>query len=269
MTVLIILISLVALYVVSTMCRHGHKGLQALRGHAYAHRGLHGDGIPENSLTAFQKAMEGGYGVELDVHLMKDGALAVIHDAKLLRTTGATGLVEELTAEDLKNYKLEGTEETIPLFSDVLKLFDGKVPIILELKCQGNNYAALCQAACDMMDNYPGPYCMESFDPRCIYWLRKNRPDVIRGQLTENYFKGSVAKLPWVLKFVLVNQILNFLLLPDFIAYRYKDRKHFSNFLTEKLWGCQSVTWTLTTPEQYDTAVKEGRLPIFEGFLPK
>ena len=76
-------------------------------------------------------------------------------------------------------------------------------------------------------------------------------------------------KLPWVLKFVLVNQILNFLLLPDFIAYRYKDRKHFSNFLTEKLWGCQSVTWTITSPEQYKAAVEEGRIPIFEGFLPK
>ncbi|MBR4863953.1 MAG: glycerophosphodiester phosphodiesterase [Oscillospiraceae bacterium] len=269
MTVLIIAFVLAALYVLSTRCRHGHKGLQALCGHGYAHRGLHGEGVPENSMTAFQRAKEGGYGVELDVHLMKDGELAVIHDAKLLRTTGAPGVIEDLTVADLPQYKLEGTEETIPVFSDVLKLFDGKVPIILELKCQDNNYAALCQKACDMMDNYNGPYCMESFDPRCIRWLRKNRPDVIRGQLTENYFKGSAAKLPWVLKFVLVNQILNFLLLPDFIAYRYKDRKHFSNFLTEKLWGCQSVTWTLTAPEQYETAVKEGRIPIFEGFLPK
>ena len=269
MIVLIIVLSLVVLYVFSTRCRCGHEGLQALRGYGYAHRGLHGEGVPENSMAAFRKAKEGGYGVELDVHLMKDGELAVIHDAKLVRTTGAPGVIEDLTADELQQYKLEGTEETIPLFSDVLTLFDGKVPIILELKCQDNNYAALCRRACDMMDNYNGPYCMESFDPRCIRWLRKNRPDVIRGQLTENYFKGTAAKLPWVLKFVLVNQILNFLLLPDFIAYRYKDRKHFSNFLTEKLWGCQSVTWTLTTPEQYDTAVKEGRLPIFEGFLPK
>ena len=268
MTVLIILISLVALYVVSTMCRHGHKGLQALRGHAYAHRGLHGDGIPENSLTAFQKAMEGGYGVELDVHLMKDGALAVIHDAKLLRTTGATGLVEELTAEDLKNYKLEGTEETIPLFSDVLKLFDGKVPIILELKCQGNNYAALCQAACDMMDNYPGPYCMESFDPRCIYWLRKNRPDVIRGQLTENFFQSN-SKLPAPVKFILRHNLVNFLTVPDFVSYKYAHRKHtITNSICRKVWDAQGVSWTIKTQEEFDTAVKEGWLPIFEDFTP-
>ncbi len=269
MTILIIVLCILLLYVLSTRCRRGHKGLQALQGYAYAHRGLHGNGIPENSMEAFERAKEGGYGVELDIHLLKDGSLAVIHDAQLLRTTGKNGIVEALTAEDLKQYYLEGTQQTIPLFTDVLKLFDGKVPLIVELKCHNNNYAALCKKACVILDSYNGPYCMESFDPRCIRWLRKHRPDVIRGQLTENYFKGTAAKLPWILKFVLVNQMLNFLLLPDFIAYRFKDRKHFSNFLTQTLWGCQSVTWTLTSQAQYKAAVEEGRLPIFEGFLPQ
>ncbi len=269
MLVLVIILCIFALYVLSTMCRRGHKGLAQLRCHAYAHRGLHGNGVPENSMLAFEKAMTGGYGVELDVHLLKDGSLAVIHDAQLFRTTGKTGLVEELSADDLKQFKLEGTEQTIPLLSDVLKLFDGKVPLVVELKCHNDNYATLCHKACEIMDSYYGPYCMESFDPRCVRWLRKNRPDVIRGQLTENYFRGTAAKLPWILKFLLVNQMLNFLLLPDFIAYRFKDRKHFSNFLTEKLWGCQSVTWTLISQEQYAVAVKEGRVPIFEGFIPK
>ena len=152
---------------------------------------------------------------------------------------------------------------------DVLKLFDGRIPLIVELKAERNNCAALCAKACQVLDSYKGVYCLESFDPRCIRWLRKNRPDIIRGQLTENYFKSPGSKLPWYLKFVLANQMLNFIILPDFVAYRFSDRKCLSNLLAEKLWGAQSVTWTLKDPADYQRAVDENRIPIFEGFLPK
>lgn len=266
--ILIVVILLLALYVLSTVGRTGHEGLPALRGWAYAHRGLHGNGVPENSMEAFRRAKEAGCGIELDIHLLSDGNLAVIHDARLKRTTGAEGLVEDLTARQLQDYKLEGTEETIPEFRQVLDLFDGCAPLIVELKCERNNYAALCRAACEMLDSYNGAYCLESFDPRCIYWLRKNRPDIIRGQLTENYFVTSNAKLPWYLKFVLVNQMLNFLTLPDFVAYKFKDRRTISNALCRKLWGVQGVTWTLKTKQEYAVAVSEGWIPIFEGFEP-
>lgn len=268
MIILIVLFILSLLYVLSTICRRGHKGLEALRGWAYAHRGLHGDGVPENSMEAFRRAKEAGFGVELDIHLLADGNLAVIHDSLLVRTTGAEGRIEDLTTAQLSDYRLEGTEHTIPQFQQVLDLFAGEVPLIVELKCAGNNYPQLCKTACDMLDGYSGAYCMESFDPRCIRWLCKNRPDIVRGQLSENYFLSNTAKLPWILKLVLSFQMLNFLLRPDFVAYKYDHISHLSNFLTEKLWGAQSVTWTLKTKEEYQKAVKEGRIPIFEGFLP-
>lgn len=266
--VLLLMILLGLAYVLSTACRKGHPGLAELRGWAYAHRGLHGDGVPENSMEAFRRALEGGYGVELDVHLLADGQLAVIHDSLLLRTTGAEGCVESLTARDLPNYKLEGTDQSIPLFSQVVELFAGKAPLIVEIKSWKNNYAALCEQTCRLLDQYQVNYCMESFDPRCVHWLKKNRPDVIRGQLTENYFKPKYAKLPGILKWALKSQVFNFLLLPDFIAYRYDDRKCLSNFLTKKLWGAQSVAWTIKTKEDFDTALQENRIPIFEGFRP-
>ena len=265
--VISVLLLIAILYVLSTVGRRGHPGLPKLRGWAYAHRGLHGDGVPENSMAAFRRSKEAGYGIELDIHLLKDGNLAVIHDALLIRTTGAEGRIEDLTTQELSNYKLEGTEETIPLFQDVLDLYAGEAPIIVELKTQ-KNYAALCEAACKMLDGYKGAYCLESFDPRCIYWLKKNRPDLIRGQLTENYFKESKAKLPWYFKFVLCHQMLNFLTRPDFVAYRFADRKTVSNTLCRKLWGMQGVTWTVKTIEDYNTAVAEGWLPIFESFTP-
>ena len=114
MVILIIIAVVAALFVLLTMCRKGHKDLASLRGWKYAHRGLHGNGIPENSMAAFRAALDGGYGIELDVHLMKDGKLAVIHDASLKRTAGADVKIEDLTEADLANYPLEGTEQTIP-----------------------------------------------------------------------------------------------------------------------------------------------------------
>lgn len=262
-----VLLVLALLYICSTVGRKGHEGLEKLQGWSYAHRGLHGQGVPENSMEAFRRAKEAGYGIELDVHLLKDGNLAVIHDSLLKRTTGADGRIEDLTTEQLKDYRLEGTAETIPLFQDVLDLYDGVAPLIVELK-EYRNCAQLCEAACKMLDSYHGDYCMESFDPRCVRWLRINRPDIVRGQLTENYFRSNNKLLPWYLKFILQHQMLNFLTLPDFVAYKYVDRKTISNTICRKLWGIQGVTWTVKSQADYDTAVKEGWIPIFEGFEP-
>ena len=128
-----LLLLLLILYVLATRCRPNHPGWQELLGWSYAHRGLHDSRLPENSLAAFRAAVENGYGMELDVHLTRDGNLAVIHDSLLNRTTGQPGRVEDLTTQDLKNYFLEGTQETIPELMDVLTLVQGKVPLIIEL----------------------------------------------------------------------------------------------------------------------------------------
>lgn len=259
-------VALGGLYVLSTQGRTGHPGLAALRGWNYAHRGLHDDEKPENSMAAFRAALENGYGIELDIHLMKDGNLAVIHDTSLKRTAGADVKITDLTTEDLANYRLEGTDETIPTFSDVLRLFAGKAPMIIELKAD-DNVTELVDAAVKAMEGYEGSYCMESFDPRCIHALKKKYPHIIRGQLTENFFNSESA-LPAPLKWVLKNQILNFTTMPDFVAYRYRDLDEFSNKLVRKFWGVQGVTWTLKTQQELDDAVQKGWLPIFEGFKP-
>ena len=263
-----LLIVLILLYIFALRCRKGHPGLEALKGWSYAHRGLHGEGVPENSMAAFKAALDGGFGIEFDVHLLADGNLAVIHDSLLNRTSGQAGRIEDLTTEDLKNYPLEGTEETIPTFAQLLELYNGKAPLIVELKPVDGNHAQLTETACKMLDAYPGPYCLESFDTRCIQWLKKHRPELIRGQLAYDYV-SSKEDMPDILKFVLKHNLLNFTCVPDFVAYRYCDRKKtLSNDLCRKLWKAQGVSWTLKTKEEYDTAVSEGWLPIFEGFLP-
>ncbi len=271
MTIVFVIVAVAVLfavlYVLALCCRSGHSGLSALQGWGYAHRGLHGNGVPENSIAAFRAALEGGYGIELDLHLLRDGNLAVIHDASLRRTAGVDVQIEALSTEDLSAYTLEGTSETIPTFRQVLDLFAGKAPLIIELKPVGDNYAALCAAACQMLADYRGPFCVESFDPRCIVWLRKNQPHIIRGQLSENFCK-SKGNLSPLLKFIMTHQLENFLCLPDFVAYKFADRKTLGNVIVRKFWSAQGVTWTLRTQEDYDTAVSEGWLPIFEGFRP-
>ena len=118
------------------------------------------------------------------------------------------------------------------------------------------------------MEDYEGTYCLESFDPRVTLWLKKNRPCKCRGQLGENYLRATKAKLPGILKFLLAHQFENFLVLPDFVAFRFSDRKLPGVWIARTLWGVQGVTWTIKTQKDFDTAVAEGWLPIFEGFEP-
>ncbi len=271
MDILLIVLGVIALlfvvYALTVRGRTGNPGLKPLQGWSYAHRGLHNDTRPENSMAAFKAALEGGYGIELDIHLLKDGNLAVIHDPSLKRTAGADVFIEDLTTEDLSKYHLQGTEETIPTFRQVLDLFDGKAPIIVELKAERGNHAALVDTAVEQLKDYKGVCCVESFDPRCVLHLKKNHCRIVRGQLTENFLAGK-GKLPWVIKFMLTHQLGNFLSRPDFVSYKFADRKNLGNFLVRKLWGVQGVTWTIKSPKDHEQALKEGWIPIFEGFEP-
>lgn len=263
----IVVIIILLLFVLCMKGRKGYDGIESLKGYYYAHRGLHGEGIPENSMAAFKAARDAGYGIELDVHLMSDGTLAVIHDSSLKRTTGSDDIIENLKKEDLDYIHLEGTNEKIPTLQQVLNLYQDAAPIIVELKSYRGNYNQLCETACSVLKEYEGTYCIESFDPRCIVALRTNHRDVIRGQLTENFFL-SQSKISKKLKFILRHQLLNFLTKPDFVAYRFEDRFTISNFIVRKIWGVQGVAWTIKTQEDLDIAVREGWIPIFEGFRP-
>jgi len=269
--VLIILITLTVLGIIYLLTLKGRSNtdMSKFQGYHFAHRGLFKTGvIPENSMAAFAHAKERGFGVELDVHLLADGGLAVIHDDSLKRTTGVERNVSELTLNELGMYYLEGTSETIPNFHDVLKFFGGEVPLIIELKGFDKHYDELCKAVCDALDNYNGAYCLESFDPRCILWLKQNRPDIIRGQLSFNYFKGSKIK-SFFIKLFLTSLVTNVINKPDFIAYSYQDRNCLPYKISKKLWKLQGVSWTLRSQEELETAVNDDEIVIFEGFIPE
>lgn len=268
--VILAVIILCELLALTLQCRHGHPDWKVLGAFRYAHRGYHHkSSIPENSMAAFRRAVDNLYGAELDVHLTADGRLAVIHDASLLRTAGADVQVEDLTAEQLSAYRLEGTQEPIPLLEEVLALFEGRTPLIVELKAERGNHAALTAATVAMLDKYKVAYCMESFDPRCLMWLKKNRPEIIRGQLSEQFLRrGDGGRQSKLTLWLLGNLLTNFLTRPDFIAYRMEDRDCAAVKLCRRLYRVQEVNWTITDKDAMEKAEALGNLVIFERFDP-
>ena len=250
--------------------RRGSESMRAMRQFRYAHRGLYDKaaGIPENSLSAFSRAVAHGFGVELDVHLLRDGTLAVFHDSDIRRMTGRAGYLEDLSAEELGDYPLDGTGETIPQFCDVLALFeDTGLPIIVELKSFRDNYAALTERTMRELDKFRVVYCVESFDPRCVAWVRKHRPEVIRGQLSQNFLKDR-GKLSLPMAFATTHLLSNIMVQPDFVAYRFKDRKKWAPRLCRRIYGAQRVYWTIRSKEELSIAESDGAIAIFEQFLP-
>ena len=256
------------LWLLMLRCRSGARGWKKLLGRRYAHRGWHDKpAIPENSLPAFRRALDKGWGAELDVHLLKDGTLAVFHDSDLRRCTGEEGIIEDLDRAGLARLRLEGTAEPVPLLDEVLALFEGKAPLIIELKSHGGNYKALTEAVIARLDRYTGDYCVESFDPRVLLVLRRERPAILRGQLSMDFRPGG-EPLPGWQRFALRNLLMNFLTAPDFIAYRFQDRRRLALKLCRGFWGAKEASWTIRTPADLAAAEAAGAMPIFECFDP-
>lgn len=252
--------------------RKGERQMAVFRRYRYAHRGLHNieRRVPENSLLAFRYAVAGGFGAELDVRLTADKRLAVVHDSFLDRLCGVHRRVEEQNLAQLRQLSLLGTEEKIPLLEEVLPLFEGHAPVILELKAENGNWRELCVQTERLLSAYRGEYCVESFDPRVLRWFRKNEPFVLRGQLTENFLKSGEAPgygLP--LRLAMTMLLPNVLTRPDFLAVRREDRDILPVRLCCGLLKGQEVSWTLRSQEELAAVEAAGALAIFEGFLPQ
>ncbi|MCR4599455.1 MAG: glycerophosphodiester phosphodiesterase [Acetatifactor sp.] len=234
-----------------------------------AHRGLHNakEGVPENSLTAFRLAVKGGYGVEMDLQLTKDGKLVVFHDASLERMCGVKKRLVDCTYEELQQYTLLETQEKIPTFDEVLEVIRGKRPMIIEIKPEGHCIRTAKQA-CERLKSYRGIYCMESFHPAVVWWIRRHYPHILRGQLSMNYFVDE-ADRPFYQKLVMTSMVFNVFSRPDFIAYKHTQKDQFSYRLLRRLYLVENVAWTIQSQEDLEEAQDTFRVMIFDSFIPK
>lgn len=243
----------------------GRPDTSVLKGWHYAHRGLHDNAsdAPENSLRAIEKAVESGYGIEFDVQLSKDGIPVVFHDATLKRVCGVDGNVWDYTLEELQTLRLADSDQTIPTFEQVLKTVAGKVPLIIEYKLDVVS-TKVCRLANEQLKEYKGVYCIECFHPLAVAWYRKNRPDVIRGQLSQDFSKDEKYKGKFVM-WLLGNLLTNCWARPDFVAYNYEHAKKLSRRLCCKM-GAVAVAYTVKSQEAYEKVRNQFELFIFDSF---
>ena len=271
--------------------------IEELKKHRYAHRGLFDKPTcPENSLMAFGKAADMGFGIEFDVHLTCDGKLAVIHDSGLSRVTttradhkpvtpqtasipsetitSCSGIIEYMTLEEAKSFDLEESKERIPEMREVLELIDGRVPMIIELKPRDGNHEELTDAVIKALEGYKGLYCIESFNSFAVLYLKNKYPHIVRGQLASDLKRDAASRMPndprepfkadTGTSLLVRDMRLNPLTKPDFAAYNILDR-HNKAF---KKYGGMKVIWTVKDPLDLEVCEKMGATCIFEGFVP-
>lgn len=222
-----------------------------------AHRGLWGNEIIENSLPAYQKAVDNGFAIEIDLYLSKDGVLVSFHDKTLVRMTGANGYVYDKTIDELKELSLLDSNYKIPTFDEVLSLVDGKVPLLIEIKDQPDS--SVVDKVVSRLKNYKGEFAIQSFNPFYINKVKKLAPEFIRGILATKTHGKDLKPLT---RFVVKNMSFNFLIKPDFISYSHEDlplkRKTKKPF----------ITWTVTDKQTAERIKPFVENIIFENFNP-
>lgn len=262
LTIVLLFLALILFLIFPSVRNHPDR--EVLSGLKIAHRGLHGlsANTPENSIVAFLEAAARGYTIENDIHIIADGNVVVFHDYTLTRMCGVDVEIEKCTLEELKKYTLKGSDEKIPTLKECLEAVNGRVPLLIEFKTESfSNYKALCAAANEILKDYKGKYFVQSFFPPVLHWYRKNRSDILRGQLATSGEKGTLKRLLGLL-------IFNFISRPDFVSY---DINHSDNimFRLVKLMGALPVGWTIRNEEEYKKAKKSFKTYIFENFLAK
>lgn len=234
------------------------EGIERWREVPLAHQGLVGPDAPGNSLEAFDKAARSGYGIELDVRLCKDG-LVVLHD-RTVDCAGGVRRVRDMTRAELLAALPKGCA---PELGPALMLIAGRVPLAVELKSDGLRGAGkLARAAAQALDNYAGPRCVLSFDPRALRAFGKLLPDVPRGQLVA----GRADMRRWcgrALGWLLGNLLLNCVSRPALAAVQADA--HSRGIAAWRRRGRACAAWTLTTRAQVRRARAQGDIAIFEG----
>ena len=227
-----------------------------------AHRGLYNNEIPENSISAFKNAVDKGFSVELDIRLTKDCKMVVFHDSNLKRMCGVDAEISDFTYEQLKAFSLGNSDEKIPLLSDVLKVIDGKVPVLAELK-GGYAFWELEKRVYHILKQYNGDYAVESFNPLSMLWFRIFAPEIKRGQLIsefknkldKNYILRKISSKPFIWK--LISK-------PDFVAADLRSISMEQLFASLDM-GADFITWTANSDELIDAAEQFSKTVIIEN----
>lgn len=234
-----------------------------------AHRGLHGNGVVENSLSAAAAAVAANYAIEVDLQLSKDGEVVVFHDETLERLTRETGEVAARDAAVLKTIRLKDTNDTIPSLAELLQLVGGKVPLILELKSPWNGNTALAEKVAAQLMDYAGPVAAMSFDPALVIALKSHAPGLPRGIVAERWYKYVYWKFLKPQQKRSLGLLLHlFRTKPHFVAYAQFDLPAIAPLIARYFFGLPLLSWTVRTEKERDHVSKWVDQIIFEHIRP-
>lgn len=231
-----------------------------------AHRGLHDlqAGRPEDSLAAIAAAADAGYPVEIDVHLLADGELAVFHDFDLARMCRDERPVARCTSGEIRPLRLAGTDEGIPLLPEVLAAVAGRVGLLIEIKNDRRTDRRCEQTLARLLDAYRGEFAVQSFNPFSVQWFARNRPAMLRGQLACK-FRGE--RLPLYKKLLLSNLMMNFVSRPQFIAYKFDELPRLAVTRCRNA-GLPVLGWTVRSADEQARAMQHCDNIVFENYRP-
>lgn len=223
----------------------------------YAHRGLHSEGVPENSLAAAEAAIEAGMGVECDVQRSADEPM-VFHDWDVFRLTGEHGDTESLTADQLRRFRYNGSDEAPATLAELLDLVSGRVPLLIEIKSRrGYDVGRTCEQVHYRLRSYQGRHAVMSFDPRVARWFRRNSPETPCGLVMREDEYGYTQKA-WQ------RRLAFWIAKPDFLAYHIAALPNkWVAGLRER--GLPILTWTVNSPETRARALLYADALISEG----
>jgi len=223
----------------------------------YAHRGLHGAGVPENSLAAARAAMTRGFGMECDVRLSRDGVPYVFHDARLDRMTQRAGPFYALDSDAIAALRLKGSDEPVPRLADLLALAGDSMPLLVEIKSDRGPRACvrLCAAVARELDSHAGTVAVMSFDPLAVRWFARHRPQVRCGLVVSRRYRWN--RLPGRGMAVTIAHAR-----PHFIACDVRDLPGAATLPTRL--GLPLLCWTVRTPAERERAAASGAQIIFE-----
>lgn len=235
-----------------------------------AHRGLHdiAGGVVENTASAVQAAIDGNYGIEVDLQLTGDNEAIVFHDETLGRLTRSKGRVVEQTTPALQAVEFEHGADRMQTLAELLEQVAGKVTLVLEIKSLWNNVGALERRVAEVVSGYSGPLAVMSFDPRSVAAMRELRPDLVRGMVSEHFpATEEWSRLTSLQRFRLRHLLPAFRCRPHFINYHVKALPAVAPAIARAI-GLPLLTWTVRTPEDRAIAEKWTDAMVFEGFRP-
>jgi glycerophosphoryl diester phosphodiesterase len=233
---------------------------------AVAHRGLWSkDGLPENSLGAFEAACEAGYGIELDVQLSSDGEAMVFHDGRLTRMTGQEGRISDHTAADLGEMRLAGSDDTIPTLADTLTLIGHRAMVQIELKTPYGEVGPLEQRVHDILLDHNGPTAVIGFNPYSHAWFADRHPQILRGLDSHAYRAADNARMAPEQRSSFAKLEHVSIARPHFLALGL-DMLPSKKADALRKGGMPVVAWTVRDPAEWDKVKAHCDNLIFEGF---